>query len=581
MKIKGLPPFVKSFLLFLLCSFYILAQAIAQDDISIEIIPTCPNSSTGQIILSVTNGSYAPPFLFTWKDNNGNILFQEETNGSSVFSNLTQGTYCVNILSLTDGCSAQSCELVVGAGPVINNITPICICDYGSAELEVSGGSGDYSYSWGFWLGTYSNEETPVIIHSGFGNEPETHTVTVTDNQTGCQATASTEVGYCTGIGLASYIEVAPDCNAEGTSTISVQLPSGIAVGSYEYRWTKVGFGLVEFDPSTDGIASLENAEPGEYCLNLRTMNGCDETVCGIIVKDMPAPALTYTISSNGGNSWTLSTIVASSGSGPFAYLWDDFNQSTTPAITVNGIGTYNVTVTDAVSSCTAVAVIKMVNCHEIEQALSPPIGIEAVVTPILSGGSLGAIDITNVSDQFPGYDFNYIWSNGKTTEDIDGLSAGTYRVTITSGDCSFSSKMGQWTVCGFSVGFEVYLFSNSCDFGDLHLNITPSDNYSVLWAPPVATSQSNSLNVSAEYGVQHCVTISQAPVPVVSFFSLSITFDTPPYFFKKSFLIPSLRTQIQKPATHHFLMAVFFSQYLPFEKFWNTAEDANSLYKF
>lgn len=498
---------------FLISTFALRITGHAQNDVNFNIINTCPDAETGSVELTVEWG--APPYLVEWTDENENLILTEEVSNSSKIENLASGRYCVTVISIEEGCYASTCDIIVEElGPSIESITPICICDYGSAELEVSGGSGDYSYSWGFWMGTYSNEETPVIIHSGFGNGPETHTVTVTDNQTGCQATASTEVGYCTGIGLAQYINVTPDCNAEGTSTITMQLPSGIAVGPFEYRWTKVGFGLVEFDPSTDGIASLENAEPGEYCLNLRTMNGCDETVCGIIVKNMPAPTLTYTISSNGGNSWTLSTIVASSGPGPFTYLWDDVNQSTTPAITVNGIGTYNVTVTDAVSSCTAVAVIKMVSCSEIDQALSLPNQIEAIVTPIFSGGSLGAIDITNVADQFPGYDFNYIWNNGKTTEYIDGLSAGTYRVTITSDDCNFSPKKGQWTVCGFSVGFEVYPFSNSCDLGDLHLNITPSDNYSIQWAPPVATSQANSLNVSAEYGVEHCVTISQGFAP-------------------------------------------------------------------
>lgn len=461
-----------------------------------------PFVADGTIVLEPPTGGL-PPYTYEW-DNGAT---------TSSLSGILPGFYCVQV-SDAFCCEKEICiEVGFDCELQIDNLIPICICEWGSAELEVSGGSGNYSYAWTSsefpgWV--YSNEEVPTILPPSFGSGPYNHTVTVTDNETGCQATTSTEVGYCNGIDLASFIEVTPDCNEEGTSTISVKLPPNTALGPFEFRWTKAGVGLVEFDPSQDGLASLENAGPGEYCLNLRTMNGCEETVCGIMVESMPAPTVTYDISPIGGSNWTLSTEVTG-GSGTYSYLWSDDNGSTTPSITVQEIDDYYVTVTDVTSSCTAIAVIEMVSCNEIEQALYPPNEIEVQVTPISSGGNLGAINILNVADQFPGYHFNYIWSNGETQEDIYDLTSGFYWVTVTLEDCNFLWTGGPWEVCGFSVDFEVYPFLNNCDLADLRLNVSPPDNYSYQWNDP---AQSQTANISAQYGINYCVTISIGNAP-------------------------------------------------------------------
>ena len=52
------------------------------------------------------------------------------------------------------------------------------------------------------------------------------------------------------------------------------------------------------------------------------------------------------------------------------------------------------------------------------------------------NGASTGSIDITPVDGTAP---YSFAWSNGATTEDISGLVAGLYTVTVTdNGGCSY-----------------------------------------------------------------------------------------------------------------------------------------------
>ncbi|MGD0712384.1 MAG: T9SS type A sorting domain-containing protein [Bacteroidales bacterium] len=62
---------------------------------------------------------------------------------------------------------------------------------------------------------------------------------------------------------------------------------------------------------------------------------------------------------------------------------------------------------------------------------------LTAVVTNTTSGDSVGAVTLT-VSGGVPPY--TYFWSNAATTQNISGLSAGTYTVTVTDKNCGTAS---------------------------------------------------------------------------------------------------------------------------------------------
>jgi large repetitive protein len=122
------------------------------------------------------------------------------------------------------------------------------------------------------------------------------------------------------------------------------------------------------------------------------------------------------------GESTGSATVTATGGTPPYTYLWSTSPAQTTSTATGLPAGSYTVTVTDAVNiSATATVTITQ-----------PAAALTAGSTQVnvaCFGGATGSIDLT-VTGGTPSY--TYLWSNAATTQDITGLTAGTYTVTVT-----------------------------------------------------------------------------------------------------------------------------------------------------
>jgi hypothetical protein len=115
-------------------------------------------------------------------------------------------------------------------------------------------------------------------------------------------------------------------------------------------------------------------------------------------------------------------TAIPAGGEAPFACLWS--NGATTDLNQNLAAGDYAVTVTDA-NGCSAVATGTVVQPEQIK--------IASIVTDEAYPGAWnGAIDL-NVSGGTPAY--SCLWSNGWNTEDLEGLKAGVYQLTLTDSE--------------------------------------------------------------------------------------------------------------------------------------------------
>ncbi|MGL5888858.1 MAG: SprB repeat-containing protein, partial [Bacteroidia bacterium] len=123
-------------------------------------------------------------------------------------------------------------------------------------------------------------------------------------------------------------------------------------------------------------------------------------------------------ITCNGGNNGNADLTV-SGGASPYTYLWS--NGATTQDILGVTAGTYSVVVTDN-AGCTDTAFFTLTQPPAIT-------GVASYSEPTCYDSATGVI-IVLPGGGAPPYTFN--WSNGDTTAQINGLTAGTYSCTIT-----------------------------------------------------------------------------------------------------------------------------------------------------
>ena len=113
-------------------------------------------------------------------------------------------------------------------------------------------------------------------------------------------------------------------------------------------------------------------------------------------------------------------------------YLWN--TGETSESIEVSDSGNYSVTVTN-IFGCSASDTIHVSTIPPLAYSL-----ISQTDSLLCSGDNNGFININGSGGTIP---YNYVWSNGATTEDLNNLTAGTYSVTVSdAGGCTASDTV-------------------------------------------------------------------------------------------------------------------------------------------
>ncbi|MBI2269580.1 MAG: gliding motility-associated C-terminal domain-containing protein [Bacteroidetes bacterium] len=297
------------------------------------------------------------------------------------------------------------CPLTLGTG-----FTPVSCSGGtdGTAFVNVSGGSGNYSFIWSIGGQTGITATTMSAT---------TYTVTVTDNTGGCTATATvtltqpapltvtttkTDAG-CTGV-------------SNGTATAN---PSG-GNGTYTYSWTNGQTGK-----TATGLA------PGAYIVRATDIKGCTRTAL-VNIGTLAPNTISFTNTDILCNGGTTGSAVAtlSGGTGPFTYNWS--SGSTAPAANNLSQGSYTVTISDAIGCAVTNSV-----------TITQPTAITVTATPVnLTCNNSGNGRATaSASGGVAGY--NYSWTGAQAGITATSLAAGSYTVTVTdANNCTATTNV-------------------------------------------------------------------------------------------------------------------------------------------
>ncbi len=440
----------------------------------------CFGSTTGAVNLSVAGG--IAPYTFLW------------TNGATTedIANLPAGNYSVTI-SDANGCTATSAGTVSGPAAAVggsitaqNNV----LCkggSNGSVTIAGSGGVGPYSYRLG--AGSYQASGTFGSLTAG------TYTINIRDAnlctfnlpvniteplaQLSGSITSQTNIscfGASTGritagaLGgtspyqynidggpfqsSATFINLAAGAHnviIRDKNLCIVSLPVSLSQPASQLSGSVVSQVNVNCFGATTGSVTVSGSggtSPYTFAIDAGIFqatglfNNLGAGVHNVIVRDQnlcqfnipvtltqPASALAVTTSRTNvlcfGGSTGSATATASGGTAPYTYSWNTVPVQSTPFASGLSAQTYTVTVTDHSGCITSSNV-------SITQPAGPFTANAVVDNVTCFGGSTGSINLTTLNGLSP---ISYLWNNGATSEDLNGIPVGTYTVTVTDGN--------------------------------------------------------------------------------------------------------------------------------------------------
>ena len=434
----------------------------------------CNAVGTGAIDVSVSGGTAA--YSYNW------------SNGATTqdLNNLGAGTYNITITDANGCTTTLTADLLIvqvgvpTATAVATDVTGCFGDTNGSIDLTVTDGQSPFTYNW-------SNGSTTEDLS---GLLAGTYSVTVLDVN-GCSTTTSAAISEPQLL----VVSVSPfstnvSCNGACDGTISLTISGGTS--PYDYEWSNGAT-----------TASLSNLCPSAYDVTITDANGCtattSSTVTEPIVLSASVTSYTDTLGCNAVGTGAIDVSV-SGGTAAYSYNWS--NGATTQDLNNLGAGTYNITITDA-NGCTTTLTADLL----IVQVGVPT--ATAVATDVTGcfGDTNGSIDLTVTDGQSP---FTYNWSNGSTTEDLSGLGAGTYNVTITDVNgctATASATVNQPVVLSALSAIATNATCFGLDNGSIDLTpIGGAFPYSFEWSNGATTEDISGLN----QGI-YTVTVSDA----------------------------------------------------------------------
>jgi gliding motility-associated-like protein len=444
---------------------------------------SCNGGSDGSAMVTPAGGT--PNYIFKWSG------LPAQTTGNA--TGLQSILYKVTI------SDANACSIVVdvdvAAPPFFAVVlTPTPTKCAGSKDGQIlatpNGGSGGYLFDW--------SDPTGQISATAIGLEAGNFTVTVTDLN-GCTVENSAIVTAPLPISISEKTTNVV-CFGENNGKIELDLTGGTP--AFSILWNN---NLI--------TQTIDNQPVGTYSAIITDQNGCTKTTANITLTEpteIDATFLKMDAKCFGSFDGKIDAS-ATGGNGNFTFNWTGPASfiSQSKNLTAIQSGEYLVTITDE-KGCSKI----------FSEIIGQPLNALLVNLPPVSDGicfgeTTGQAVVSASGGTIP---YNYIWSNGQTTDTVKNLPAGDIFVTVTdAANCSVidTTEILQKEAISADIIINQPLCQNAADGSATVTQIfygnTPATiaDFSILWNTPNPQSGASANNLLA--GETYVVRISDA----------------------------------------------------------------------
>jgi gliding motility-associated-like protein len=357
---------------------------------------SCYNWNNGKINIDVNGG--VAPYKYNWSNNSWN----EDQTG------LIAGQYNV-VVSDSQNCITSDTFIIAQPGELTTSMVSVNVSCYnggnGLINLTVNGGTIPYSYTW-------SNGPVNQDIYNLQAGK---YSVIVKDSQN-CEIRDSIIITQPMPLRInQSSRNVSCKNGTDGSINITV------IGGTTPYRFIWSG------GQNTEDISQL-NA--GSYVVTVTDTNGC-EIKDSVVITEPDHLSISYSSTNVSCFNFSDGTIniTVNGGVTPYSYTWS--NNSGIEDQNGLAAGKYSVLVTDT-NGCTIMDSVSISQPAQLTMS-------NQVINVKCFNGADGSIDVAVNGGTKP---YNYRWTNGHFTEDLNNIKAGRYSLIVTdSNSCQISDS--------------------------------------------------------------------------------------------------------------------------------------------
>ncbi len=440
------------------CVFLVSGIQLVDDDAALPtfhpriLVESACGQPTGTA--EVLPADLSQDYSYQWRDalNNNLSITTSRAEG------LAAGSYSV-LVTDESGCEQMvAIQMVDGADPTIlleEVVSSPGGSNGGLIRVNMTGGSGaPYTYLLG-------NQSSTDGIFANLA--PGSYLVSGTDSL-GCSSeTLDINVSATTGLSLSLVSHTPATCPSAQDGSILLSASGGRP--PYSFR--------IDGKPTANPIS---NVSATAHVITVKDSLQSVQTLQtnARVLSPLSVGSYVSSVSCNNGSDGTI-TLDITGGSGSYQVSW--LHGASGETLSNLSAGTYTYTMKDARNSLCSVTGSVLV-----DERSTLEVSLKENIAPLCTGGNNGSL---KVSGSGGSGSYRYLWSNGNTTPSVNGLSAGTYTVTVTDKafECTVAASYTIVDPAQISVSSTVFKPTCGGSNGSVSLSITNASSPLVRWA--------------------------------------------------------------------------------------------------